>query len=144
MAFECFLGHFFNISKKCFPLNCKISTFSQVTPKWSQKDPNIIPNDPNIISKWSHKRLLSNPRGAPAPLEPHKLINYHYYYLLLFNRFAHSAGKGIVGQRVEWIGSGFAGLMQSSEWQVRSAIWERSPRMEEEREQRKERREKRE
>ena len=40
----------------------------------------------------------------------------------LFHRFAHSAGPGIVRQRVEWIGSGVDGLMQSSKWQVRSAL----------------------
>ena len=39
-------------------------------------------------------------------------LGWRYYY---FHRFAHSAGPGIVRQRVEWIGSGFAGLMQSSE-----------------------------
>ena len=43
---------------------------------------------------------------------------------MLFHRFAHSAGPGIVRQRVEWIGSGVDGLMQSSKWQVRSALWE--------------------
>ena len=31
-----------------------------------------------------------------------------------FHRFAHSAGPGMVRQRVEWIGSGFDGLMPSS------------------------------
>ena len=35
-----------------------------------------------------------------------------------FHRFAHSAGPGIVRQRVEWIGSRVDGLMQSSKWQV--------------------------
>ena len=32
----------------------------------------------------------------------------------LFNRFAHSAGPGMVRHRVEWIGSGVDSVMQSS------------------------------
>ena len=48
------------------------------------------------------------------------IITYYYllsiitYYYSLFNRFAHSAGPGMTRHRVEWIGSGFDGLMQSS------------------------------
>ena len=33
--------------------------------------------------------------------------------LSLFNRFAHSAGPGMVPQRVEAVGGGFDGLMQN-------------------------------
>ena len=38
------------------------------------------------------------------------------------DRFAHSAGLGMVTQRVEWIGSGVHGLMQASKWQVRTSF----------------------
>ena len=37
--------------------------------------------------------------------------------LILFNRFAHSAGPGMVRHRVELTGSGFDGQMQSSKRQ---------------------------
>ena len=35
--------------------------------------------------------------------------------LLLFNRFAHSAGPGMVRHRVEWIGSGMDGREKREE-----------------------------
>jgi len=45
-------------------------------------------------------------------------------FIIIINRFAHSAGPGMVRHSVEWIGSGVDDLMQTSKWQVRSAFRE--------------------
>ena len=42
------------------------------------------------------------------------VLCFLFLHYILFNRFAHSAGPGVGPQRVEVVGSGFDGLMQSS------------------------------
>ena len=58
-------------------------------------------------------------RLGPAPHGPYRRPEGS---VAGFNRFAHSAGPGMVRHRVEWIGSGMDGLMRSSKGQVRSGI----------------------
>ena len=42
------------------------------------------------------------------------IVSINIIIIALFHRFAHSAGPGMVPQRVEAVGSGFDGLLQSS------------------------------